>query len=99
MEIYKATEAAITLAQAKKLPILITPGVAYPYEKTKNLPYETTIPGGWVLKTFPAYKEADGISVVAIDSLTEVSAAMSRLPASTNAVIAGDGISYKIITR
>ena len=99
MAIYKATEAAITLAEAKNLPIFVTPGVAYPYEKTKNLPYETTIPGDWVLKTFPAYKVADGISVVAIDSLAEASAAMSRLAASTNAVIAGDGISYKIITR
>ncbi len=99
MDIYKATEAAITLAQAKKLPIFVTPGVAYPYEKTKNLPYETTIPGDWVLKTFPAYKVADGISVIAIDSLTEVGSAMSHLPASVNSVIAGDGISYKIITR
>ena len=99
MAIYTATEAAITLAEAKNLPIFVTPGVAYPYEKTKNLPYETTIPGDWVLKTFPAYKVADGIPVVAIDSLAEVSAATRRLPASSNAVIAGDGISYKIITR
>ena len=99
MKIYKATEAAITLAQTKKLPIFVTPGVAYPYEKTKNLPYETTVPGDWVLKTFPAYKVADSVPVFAVNNLSDVREAINGLPATTKYAMAGDGISYKIFTR
>jgi hypothetical protein len=99
MDIYRATQTAITIAQDKKLPIFVTPGVAYPYEKTKNLPYETTVPGDWVLKTFPAYKVADSIPVFAVNDLRDVKEAISHLPAIETSAVVGDGISYKIYTK
>ncbi len=99
MHIYRSTENAIMLAQANKLPILITPEVAYPYDKTENLPFTTTIPGDWVLKTFPAYKLEDNIQVVAISDTADIKDAMKQLPAGTTSVLVGDGQSYKIINK
>ncbi len=99
MEIYRSTETAIVMARAKKLPIFITPGVAFPYDTTQNVPYYTTVPGDWVLKTFPAYKVVDSVPVFAINNISEVKEATAHLPASTKYVMAGDGISYKIFTR
>jgi hypothetical protein len=99
MDIYKSTEDAIVLAQAKKIPILITPEVAYPYDKTWNLPFQGTVPGDWVLKTFPAYKVAENIPVYAISDLAGLQKYMKQLPPYITSVMAGDGRSFRIIRR
>ncbi len=102
MNVYRATEKAILLAQSKKIPILITPGVAYPYENTPNVPFNNTIPGDWVLKSFPAYNPANGIPVYSIDSLNNVNKlkeTIGHLPPNITEIMIGDGISYNIIKR
>ena len=99
MNIYKSTEKAILLAQSKKIPIFITPGVAYPYEKTRNLPFNNTVPGDWVLKSFPAYDPANSIPVYPINNLNNMKEIIDQLPSNIKEVIAGDGISYSIIKR
>ncbi len=99
LDIYVSTENAIILAQSQKLPIFITPEVAYPYDKTRNLPYLNTVPGDWVLKTFPAYKVAENIPVYNIASLSELKENLRQLPANITSVLAGDGRSFRIINR
>ena len=99
MDIYRSTETAIVLAQAQKLPIFITPEVAYPYDKTLNYPFKNTIPGDWVLKTFPAYKVGDNIPVYAITDPGKLKEAINLLPANITSALVGDGTSFHIIKR
>lgn len=99
MNIYRSTENAIVLAQVKNLPILVTPEVAYPYDKTVNLPYEGTVPGDWVLKTFPAYSVMKNTPVYAIKDMANLKEDMKGLPANVKKVLAGDGKTFLIIRR
>lgn len=99
MSIYKATEEAIAAAQAKNIPILITPEVAYPYDKTRNLPFTGNVPGDWVLKTFPAYQVATHIPVYGISDMAGVGECMKALPPEITTVVAGNGISYQVVNR
>ena len=99
MNIYRSSEKAITLAQAKKIPILITPGIAYPYEKTRNLPYRTTVPGDWVLMTLPAYKVEDQVPVYAIEDMDRINEYMNSLPDGVNEVVAGDGQTFRVVNK
>lgn len=97
MEIYHATEKAVTTAREQQLPILITPEVAYPYDKTINLPFSNTVPGDWVLMTFPAYHVGESQPVYAIDDVHQLQEYLGQLPASTTSVMVGDGIHYRIV--
>jgi hypothetical protein len=99
MAIYHATENAIREAQDKKMPILITPDVAYPYEKTRNLPFNNTVPGDWVLKTFPSYMVHEKIAVYAISDMKNARELIRRVPIPAKSVIAGNGQQYTIISR
>jgi len=99
MEIYRSTEKAILLAQSKNLPILITPEVAWPYNKTLNYPFKNTVPGDWVLKTFPSYHFGDNIPVYAIPDLVTLDEYIKHLPIYITSVLAGDGRSFQIIYR
>lgn len=99
MDIYKSTETAIVMAQAKKLPIFITPEVAYPYDKTQNFPFKTTIPGDWVLKTFPAYKVGENVQVIAINDMNALKETIDQLPPHITEAIVGDGRTFQIIKR
>ena len=99
MDVYKSTETAIIMAQEKKLPIFITPGVAYPYDKTQNLPFKTTIPGDWVLKTFPAYKVNEHLPVYAINDIKKLKEAIDQLPPYITEAVVGDGRTFQIIQR
>ena len=99
MNIYRSTENAIVLAQARGLPILITPEVAYPYEKTRNLPFRNNVPGDWVIKTFPAYNVALAIPVYGIRDLTHLREDISHLPISISRVLVGDGRLFRVINR
>ncbi len=94
MAIYKATENAIILAQKTHTPILVTPGVAWPYDHTQNYPFEGDVPGDWVLMSWPAYPAENGVEVYAIPTMANVQEYSMRLPAGINQVIAGDGLHY-----
>lgn len=99
MDIYKATNKAISLAQQKNLPILISPEVAFPYDKTVNLPFTNTVPGDWVLKTFPAYDPVLQLNVWGIPSIDSLQAYMQLLPPTIKTIMAGDGLRYSIQAR
>jgi hypothetical protein len=96
---YKATQAAIQQAQAKKIPILIMPDIAFPHAHTPNLPYHTPLEGDWVLKAFPAYEAAVRVPVYPITDSTDVKAYIARFPADITEVIVGNGQSYTIVKR
>lgn len=57
------------------------------------------IPGDWVLKTFPAYKPNQHLTVYAVNSLDQLDECMQQIPASIKTFLVGDGISFKIINR
>ncbi len=97
MKIYRETEHAIELASAKHVPICVTPGVAYPYDKTRNLPFLTTVPGDWVLMTFPAYNVAENILVLPIDDVADIAGISDMLPPGTGEVVVGDGVHYELV--
>jgi hypothetical protein len=97
MRIYKATETAIKIAQEKQIPVLVTPGVVYPHNGTRNYPYKTKMPGDWVFKSFPAYDVSKEIPVYPIDSITDAASYISHLPPTTTEVMVGDGEAYNIV--
>lgn len=97
MEIYRNTQAAIAEAQQKGIPVMITPGVAYPYELTKNLPFDNTVPGDWVLMTFPAYSAEGKVPVYGITDLSEPGRLLDRMPQGVDSVMVGDGIRYEVV--
>lgn len=99
MEIYHATQAALNRANNQRMPILITPGVAYPYENTVNFPFDNNVPGDWVLMTFPAYKMWQSGLVFAIDDTTNAKEYIKKIPENTDSLMIGDGINYKFISR
>jgi len=99
MTIYRATERALQLAEQQNIPIMITPGVVWPYDKTINYPYHNTVPGDWVLKTFPAYHVSTHLPVYPISKLADVTGNFNLLPASVDTVLAGDGEQYTLIGR
>jgi small basic protein len=99
MNIYVATENAILQAQARNLPIIVTPGVALPDSITITTRNLTSISASSVLKTFPAYKVKDNLKVYALNNLGELKDYMKKLPAYTTSVIAGDGTSFQVVTR
>lgn len=97
LQTYKATESALAIAEAGKLPILITPGVAFPYDTTQNLPFYNTVPGDWVIKTFPGYKVGAALPVVGINDTSEWPKAIMQMSATS--AMAGDGLHYRIVRR
>jgi len=98
MAIYTATQKAIGLAQAKKIPILITPGIAYPYEQA-TIDAGAPDPAVWVLKTFPAYDVNAPLPVYAISGLDHTKEYLEHLPPGIQTVLVGDGISFQIYNR
>ena len=97
--IYVNTENAIIMAQAKKMPIIITPEVAFPDDIRMDIPFIPTISASHVLQTFPAYKVNENIAVYAINDVAEISTYVKKLPPYITAVLAGDGQSFHIIRR
>jgi len=97
MAIYHAAEHAISEAQQKNIPILVTPGVANPYEKTRNLPFDNTVPGDWVLMTFPAYKVSAAIPVYGIQDTAGLAGYLHRLPDGIKEAMVVDGPQYRIV--
>lgn len=99
MEVYHATQAALKSAYIGRMPILITPGVAYPYENTVNFPFDNNVPGDWVLMTFPAYKMGISGLVYAINDTTNIEEYIQKIPEHMESTLIGDGINFKIINR
>ena len=99
MRIYAATEKAIALAQSRNLPMLITPGVAYPDAITLPNPYMSPITAASVLKTFPAYDGSGNLPVYSIPDSATMLQKMALVPVSVKTLLAGDGETYKEISR
>lgn len=97
MEIYHATEKAVTTATEQHIPILVTPTVAWPYDETRNLPFEENIPGDWVLMTWPAYRPGVSPLVYAIPDTTRLAQWTQQLPEGIARVMVGDGINYRVV--
>lgn len=95
MATYRATQLAIAQASTQNLPILITPEVAWPYDKTENLPWHTMVPGDWVLMTWPAFMPGNAAQVYNIDDTGNAQQYFSRLPDGVTAVMVGDGLHYR----
>ena len=88
--IYFTVEEAIRTAKAYGLPILATPGIAFPEEHQMNLPIDEKMPGDWPLKTHPAYHFADSIRVYRLMGIQDAPMILDVLPASdTAAVVCG----------
>ena len=98
MTTYNATQKAIQYAQDKKMPLLVSLAVAYPYERATT-DAGAPDPAVWVLKTFPAYHVEEHLPVYAISDLDHVKECMAKLPADISTVVAGDGITYLVINR
>ena len=94
--IYRATEKAIIEAQNKHLTIYITPDVAYPYDKTLNLPFQNTVPGDWVLKTFPAFDVNINIPVINIKSISDIATPSTPVLVTGKEIMKGNGLVYNI---
>jgi hypothetical protein len=92
---YRATQAAVQQAQDLRIPVLITPEVGWPYDKTENLPWHTMLPGDWVLMTWPAFDPNDAIQVYNIDDTGNVEQYFDQLPGSLAEVMVGDGLHYR----
>jgi hypothetical protein len=97
MATYKATEHAVAQAQSQKLPILITPEVAFPYDTTQNLPFNNTVPGDWVIKTFPAFKINENTPVCAITDTAKLEECKAQLPQNIKAAMVGNGLYYRVV--
>lgn len=98
IRIYHQTQKAVRLAQKEKLPIFITPAVAWPDEITRENPFLVTIPADVVLKDWPAYPAQSGVPVYVIDSLEMLPQALKNHP-SIRRYVAGNGSDYKVFER
>jgi len=100
LQIYAATEDAIKLAQARKIPILVTPDITYPYAFEVGATSDATPnPAVWVLKTFPAYDMAMLPPVYFAKDMAQAQHVTDTLPASISAVVAGDGIKFLVVEK
>lgn len=95
--IYATVGEAIRTANERGLPILATPGIAFPEEHHDNLPFDEKMPGDWPLKTHPAYHFADSIRVYRLPRVEDAASTLQALP-DTAAVVC-DGTSFSIVTR
>ncbi len=99
MAIYTHTQEAIRRAQDAHIPLLITPGVAWPDEIVHKVPHLQNMPADAILKTFPAYDKAVGMPVYAIPDMGAADRLLATLPDSTRTALAGDGIAYRLLSR
>ncbi len=98
LQIYNASKMAISDAQSKNIPILITNAVTYPYEQAV-IDAGAPDPGAWVLKTMPAYNMQQHLPVYNIIDSSKTASFIATLPATVPVIMAGDGINYHLITR
>ncbi len=92
MRIYHATAAAIMQAKNLNLPLMVTPGVAWPDEIVHKVPFLENITADAVLKTWPAYDSRQRLRIHAIQDTACV-------PQGFRACIAGDGEHYRLLRQ
>ncbi len=61
--VYENAKQGLLLAESKKLPIAVTPGIGYPFEEA---------PRDWALKTHPAYDVRAGLTVYPVKDKEEL---------------------------
>ncbi len=94
MRIYGATQSAITRAQAMKVPILVTPAIAWPDEIVHKVPFLENMTADAILKTWPAYDARHSLPVYAVpDTCTGV----GQFHNLFREAIMGNGAHYRII--
>lgn len=98
ISILHATDKVIRMAQKEKIPILITPGVAYSDDITIYMPGMRMITADVILKTFPAYHPESNLPVYAIDSIAQARQVLAQLPHLQKAWI-GDGWHYHLYSK
>lgn len=99
MATYHATQKVISLAQKENIPILVTPGVAYPDDINSHMPGMQLITADCILKTFPAYSVKQHLPVLPIQRKDSFAKELQQIPLSYHRVMAGDGFDYKIYER
>ncbi len=97
--IYATVGKAVKLATARGLPILATPGIAFPEERHDNLPFPEKMPGDWPLKTHPAYHFADSIRVYRLARTEDAAAVLQGLPTTDTAAVVCDGLHLFVVAR
>lgn len=97
MAIYRATANATLEAQRKRLPILVTPGVTWPYEWESNAPFCVPITGEWVLQTWPQYDMQQRLPVVAVKTVAEGEKYFDT--SGLDSVMVGDGMTFRKLYR
>jgi hypothetical protein len=114
MQVYSATSAAVALAAAKGIPLIVTEGVyggthneLYNFEDklngpsfsyTHEKPLQEMTPD-IVAKVLPAYNPADSVLVYYVRDANRMRAYLKELPATTKAVVAGDGLHFSVLYR
>lgn len=99
MVVYRETETAIRLAQQQHLPMIVTPGIAYPDDIVKVTPFLSNVPPAAILKTFPAYEVGQHIAVYSITDQASIDSYLHTLPPDVTAAVAGDGLRFRIVRR
>ena len=99
MDVYRATQSVIELAQGQKIPILVTNGVAYPYYYNAPQGSDLPDPAVWILKVFPAYDFKKAIPVYAIKDFNNADEINTVLPKEYQRCYVGDGTNFKLYIR
>lgn len=97
--IYATIGDAIHMAKERNLPILATPGNAFPEEHHTNLPFDEKMPGDWPLKTHPAFRFSDNIRVYRLTSLNSAMATLRHLSVSDTAAVVCTGDTAFVLQR
>ncbi len=97
--IYQTIGRTIQSAGAQRLPIFVTPGVAFPYEHDRNLPDTTPVTGDWVLQTHPAYHFRDSIPVIPVADLPGAGELLRSMPPGVRRAIVTDGQAVTLLDR
>jgi len=89
LRVYNTCDRALLEARQNKLPILVTPGVAYPFDDRW--------PGDWILKTHPRYKVYEPLQVYPIPRADSAMRYISFIHNPKGLAIVLDGDSFKTI--
>jgi hypothetical protein len=89
IRIYNTCDEALRKARREKLPILVTPGIAYPFDDRW--------PGDWILKTHPQYKTYEPLEVYPVPHADSAVHYLSLIHAQRGTAIVLDGNKYHLL--